>query len=283
MFKCRLCSAEDVSVKYSFATCRVGYCRKCSLVQVLEKPSKDSLLKLYDVNYFKRGKYVQDRAIAKENRRRISWLKQNGLERGARVLEVGCATGDFLKSAGQQFDMWGLDISEFAVEQARLNNPEISGQIKAGLVEEQIFPDNFFDGIVLWDVIGHLWDPVGVVGELTKMLKPGGILAISTPNIGTFSARIMGKHWHFMVVPEQLCFFNRNTINLLLKTVGLKSVNWMTKGKWVNIGFLLYKANKMFPKILLTRFLRWLQQSKIVSFVVYVPTGDVQYIAATRS
>jgi len=251
----------------------------------LEKPSIGRLLKIYNPQYFKYGKYIniKDRAVDLENKRRISLIKQNGLKTGARILEVGCATGAFIKMASNQFDMWGLDISEFAVEQARRNNPDVSHQIKKGMVEDQDFPDNFFDCIVLWDVIEHLWDPLETIKKLTKLLKPGGILAVSTPNIGAFSARLMGKYWHFMTVPEHLSFFNKRTINYLFKMTGLIPLNWITKGKWVNLGFLLYKIKKTFPKLFPASFVRWVQQKpRIANIVLYIPTGDIQYAVASR-
>jgi len=284
MFRCRLCGSKDVFVKYKFSACSVGYCRQCGFVQVLEKPGREKLFKDYGEEYFGRGKYVQDRAIARENKRRIDWLLKNGLKKGVRVLDVGCATGDFIKASENRFDMWGLDISEFAVEQARLNNPKVSQQIKAGMIEEQVFPDCFFDGIVLWDVIEHLWNPLEMVNKLVKMLKPNGMLAVSTPNIGALTARLMGKRWHFMTVPEHLSFFNRQTINFLLKTTGLTPVGWMTRGKWVNLGFLMYKINRVFPKLFPAFLGRWIKEkANVASVVLYLPTGDIQYVAAIKS
>ena len=278
-FQCRLCNSKDISLKYEFDSCKVGFCKDCGFIQVLVKPTNEELFKIYDSEYFKRGKYVQDKAIDLENKRRIDWLFKNGIKKGARVLDVGCATGDFIKVSEDKFDIWGLDISEFAVNQARLNNPHVSDKIRAGKIEDQDFPDNFFDAICLWDVIEHLWDPKETVTKLARMLKPGGILAISTPNIGALTARIMGKHWHFMTVPEHLSFFSKSTINSLFKTTGLTCVNWMTKGKWVNVNFLLHKFNKTFPNLIPGRLLKWLQQKrKISNIILYIPTGDIQYI-----
>lgn len=284
MLNCRLCKSKDIFVKYKVNDWKVGCCRKCGFWQVLEKPKNQELFEIYNTKYFKRGKYIiKDKATDLENKRRISWLKQNGLKKGARILDIGCATGGFIKMARNQFDTWGLDISEFAVERARLNNPGISQQIKAGRIEELKFPDNFFDCIVLWDVIEHLWDPLRTVSKLVKILKPGGMLTISTPNIGAPSAFLMGKHWHFMTLPEHLCFFNKNTINYLFKMTGLTPLNWMTQGKWVNLGFLLYKIKKTFPKLIPTNFVAWIQKKdNLAKIALYIPIGDVQYATAIR-
>jgi 2-polyprenyl-3-methyl-5-hydroxy-6-metoxy-1,4-benzoquinol methylase len=259
----------------------VGCCRKCGFVQILEKPSIKELSVLYDETYFKRGKYVQDRAINLENKRRISWLKKNGVKKGAKILDIGCATGDFIKAAKSEFHMWGVDVSEFAVKQARIENPEIPNQVYVGNIESQEFPEGFFDAIVLWDVIEHLWNPSKTILNLIKILKPGGIVVLSTPNIGSLAARLMGKYWPFITIPEHLSFFNKKTIFYLAKTSGLKPVGWMSKGKWVNLGFLLYKLNKVLPRLMPISFVHWLQsKNNLASIVLYMPSGDVQYFAA---
>lgn len=281
MIKCRLCGLKDIFVKYKVSDFRVGFCRHCGFLQVLEKPEKQEI---YNDGYFKRGKYLKDKAIDLENKRRLAWLKKNGLKKGAKLLEVGCATGDFIKAAKKEFDLWGFDISEYAVEQARLNNPEISKQIKVGTTEELDFPENFFDCIVLWDVVEHLWDPLGAISQLVKSLKPEGILAVSTPNINTITARLMGKRWHFMTLPEHLCFFEKKTIDYLFEKTGLTPLDWMSKGKWVNLGFLLYKIKKSFPGLFPASLVDWVQRKpNIRTIALYLPVGDIQYAAGTFS
>ncbi|KPJ56396.1 hypothetical protein AMJ49_04950 [Parcubacteria bacterium DG_74_2] len=284
MYKCRLCSSKNIILKHRFNTFELGCCRKCGFVQVLQKPTIESLSEMYSGEYFNRGKYIEsNKAINFENKRRLFWLKKSGLKKGARILDVGCATGDFINMAKRYFDMWGLDISEFAVKEARLKNPDIFQKIKKGMIEELSFPADFFDCIVMWDVIEHLWDPVGVISKLVKILKPGGVLAVSTPNINTATARLMGKSWHFMIIPEHLSFFNKSTLNYLFETAGLIPLKWMTRGKWVNFGFLLYKIKKAFPKLLPSSLIHWVQQKHIIAnLALYVPTGDIQYASAIR-
>ena len=280
--ECRLCSMKNMEMLYVFPACRVVRCRGCGLVQVLERPHKSELYNLYSKDYFQRGKYIKDRAIENACRRRVKWLQDNGVHNRARVLDAGCATGDFIAFAKAYFDMWGTDISEYAVSLARQQNPEVSGQISCQMIDDLQFPDEFFDAIVLWDVLEHLWDPLTTLSILTRFLRTGGIVAFSTPNIGAPIARLMEKHWSLMTVPEHLCFFDRNTINLLNTKVGLETIGWMTKGTWGNIGFLIYKAVRVVPIQLPVGVIEWARKSSLSKLVVYIPTGDIQFCAAKK-
>jgi 2-polyprenyl-3-methyl-5-hydroxy-6-metoxy-1,4-benzoquinol methylase len=198
------------------------------------------------------------------------------------VLEVGCATGDFITFAKEYFDMWGIDISSHAVAMAKQQNPDISEHISCQSIEHLQFPDEFFDVIVLWDVLEHLRFPLSAFSMLVRFLKTGGIMAYSTPNIGAPIARVMGKYWALMTVPEHLYFFDRNTVELLNTKVGLKTTGWMSKGTWANFGFLIHKTAKIAPNIIPAGLLQKIKSSFLSKWVIYVPTGDIQYCAAQK-
>ncbi|MHC4677076.1 MAG: class I SAM-dependent methyltransferase [Planctomycetota bacterium] len=237
---------------------------------------------LYSEAYFRRGKYVKDRAIENSCRRRVNWLKQNGIRSGSRVLDVGCATGDFIAFGKDHFDMWGVDISRYAVEAAKRDNPDMSDHISCQDIEDIQFPDEFFDAIVLWDVLEHLRAPLSSFSTLVRFLKTGGIIAFSTPNVGAPIARLLGKYWPLMTVPEHLHFFDRNTVRLLNAKVGLKTMGWMSKGTWANVGFLVYKVAKVAPVVVPASLLDKIRKSFLSNCVVYVPTGDIQFVAAQK-
>lgn len=277
MIKCRLCDSGKIKIRNIFVNFTLGACETCGFVEILERPEEKEFFTMYDDNFFKRGKYKKNKAEEEENLRRLSLLKKNGLKNGSRVLDAGCATGEYIKLIKDQYEVWGIDISEFAINEARINNPDIADRIKLGMLEDQDFPVGFFDCVVLWDVLEHLWDPVETMKKIVKILKPGGIVAISTPNIGAITPRIMGKHWHFMTIPEHLCFFDRNTIELLYKKVGLSLIDWETKGKWVNVEFLMYKINRMFPGLISKKIANCAKWINMENKIVYIPTSDIQY------
>ena len=107
-------------------------------------PTCDDLAELYSRPYFERGKYGQDLAAKREQKRRLAWMLACGIAPGARVLDAGCAVGEGIKAAKSRYEMWGIDISAHAIELARANNPELKDRLRAVTVEEADFTSGFF-------------------------------------------------------------------------------------------------------------------------------------------
>ena len=280
--QCRLCGIKNLNPLYKFPSCRLEHCKKCGFVQVDNQPQNSELHSLYSKEYFQRGKYVKDKATENSCLRRIKWLQNHGVNYQARVLEVGCSTGDFISFAKTHFNMWGVDISEYAVNLAKKKNPEISEQISCQMAENLHFQHESFDAIVLWDVVEHLWNPLEILTNLVRFLRYKGITAYSTPNIGSPIAKLMGKRWALMTVPEHLCFFDRKTSELLNNKAGLRTIGWMTRGTWSNLGFILYKAARIMPDIIPENLVNWAKRSFISKGIIYVPTRDIQFCAAQK-
>jgi SAM-dependent methyltransferase len=159
----------------------------------------------------------------------------------------------------------------------------LSAQLWVQKEEEYNLPSAFYDVICAWDVIEHLRNPVPTFQKLMKSLKPGGYLFISTPNIGAFIARILGRYWAFMTPPEHLCFFDKQTMSFITeKHLRAKLMGWHTRGKTVNLGFLLYKINRVVPIIPL-KMLKLFQAPPLSRLAIYVPTGDIQYAVIQKN
>lgn len=283
MSNCRLCNRSRLVPRHRIGAVTVQSCADCGYVQVAEQPEPEELHELYAPAYFDHGKYSDAFALRREHARRLAMMRRVGVRPGARVLDAGCATGDFIAAAGATYEMWGLDISEYAVARAREANPSAAERIRSGLVEQQDYPAGFFDAVVLWDVLEHLWDPVATCRRLAAALRPGGLLLVSTPNIGAWTARLMGRRWAFMTVPEHLGFFDRRTMTMLMEQrLGLRVVWWRTRGKWANLGFLMYKLRRVFPGAVPQALVDLFRGPGLRRLAVYVPTGDIQYAAARK-
>lgn len=281
--KCRICGSEDIYHRFTVTGIKIDKCRSCGFVQVRKKPTLEELEAMYGDHYFKHNKYTDSFPIRKEYERRLGLMEKVGIKPGAKVLDAGCAVGDFISFVGDRYEMWGNDISEFAIQKAKENNPKLADRFSAGLLEDQDFEPESFDAVVLWDVIEHLWDPAVVSGELLKYIKPGGYLFVSTPNIGAPIAKLSGKFWAFLTPPEHLCFFDKKTMKYLFDESHKTKVDkWFSRGKWVNFGFLLYKLKRIFPWMVPKFAIRMFQKGILGKFSLYIPTGDVQYVAIKK-
>ena len=279
---CRLCGGGDLVHKLSCRGFDLFSCRDCSYVQVDPVPSIEVINSIYGEEYFHKSKYRDDVANRHEQARRVQLLKRAGVPRKGKVLDIGCASGEFISAANERFEAWGIDISQHAVARAKAHNTDAADRIFYANPYRFELPDEKFDAVVLWDVLEHLIDPERSIEQAVAQLKPDGVLICSTPNISTTTAKIMGKRWAFMTPPEHLGFFNPASLSLLLSKEGLTPRFWMSRGKWANIGFLAYKLRRVLPELMPATLVNLVHRSFVGSYSVYVPTGDVLYMIGSK-
>lgn len=111
-------------------------------------------------------------------RRRLKILNQ--LATCGKLLDVGCAFGFFLKLLQKRFEAYGIDMSEYAIRQARniLSRPEI---VTAFNVEKGLPFEVKFDVITAFDVMEHIYEPLPVLITLKNALKKDGHLYMELP------------------------------------------------------------------------------------------------------
>lgn len=109
---------------------------------------------------------------------------------GKKVLDVGCGDGTLgIKLIEQNNTVYGCDIAEASLASAQ----------KGGLItkfvdlekEELPYPKNSFDYVILGDVIEHMMDTDELLQKCYKVLKPGGHIIITTPNLASLARRAM--------------------------------------------------------------------------------------------
>jgi SAM-dependent methyltransferase len=139
--------------------------------------------------------------IEVEHFARYRWAGQ--LVAGHSVLDAGCGVGygsAMLARAGAA-DVVGLDLSAKAVEAAAQGAPA-NASFVAGDVHAMPFEDGRFDIVVCFEVIEHVAGQDGVIAELARVLAPGGVLAISSPNRDVYPAG--NPHHLHEYLPDEL-------------------------------------------------------------------------------
>jgi 2-polyprenyl-3-methyl-5-hydroxy-6-metoxy-1,4-benzoquinol methylase len=220
------------SQKYSITRCLT-----CGLRFLEPQPTAKELAALYSQDYFisqnagVRGysEYVSEASNHRRTfRNRLRLLPRP--ERGSSLMDLGAATGFFVEQARLAgWDAQGIEPSAWASRHAR----ETLGQpVFTGTLGEAQVPESSFDVVTMWEVIEHLPDPRTLLAGVTSILKPGGYLALSTPDAGSFVARLFGKRWlGWRKIPEHLFFFDFPTLNRLLVDTGFE----VLKRRYVSI------------------------------------------------
>jgi 2-polyprenyl-3-methyl-5-hydroxy-6-metoxy-1,4-benzoquinol methylase len=242
---------------------------------------------MYDEDFFKGGAskcgYVdyelESRAVVRNFDAIIQAINQ--VVPGGRLLDVGSAMGTFAQRARQSGDWWpqGVELSRFAADYVRdcLHIPVHQGDFLTAP-----FPPGSFDAITILDTIEHVMEPAQFVRQAAKLLRPGGVLAITTPDGGSRAARIMGKWWVFMVPPVHLVFFDRQTITRCLSDVGLEVLQVRTLGKHFTLATLLYRLTHWFHWPRLARWAVEISRRPLGRLTVRLNLGDIMFVLARK-
>lgn len=235
---------------------------------------------LYSTDYFSGGEYldyVADKATIQRNfRNRIEYLRQ--LAPTGRLLELGSAFGFFLELAQDHWEVRGLDITSEGVDHAR----NVLG-VRAELVDFLELPDELttYDVICMWDTVEHLPHPVRFVEKAARWLKPGGVLAITTGDIGSVIARFRRDRWRLIHTPTHLFYFSAATLRKAVEGTGLRVHHVSHVGYYRS-----YKGMAYGVFVLGHKNLGWLYQLLTfggkLEFPVYLNLRDIMMLIAKK-
>jgi 2-polyprenyl-3-methyl-5-hydroxy-6-metoxy-1,4-benzoquinol methylase len=204
-------------------------CSSCRLVFQNPRPVFDDVRKRYGQDYF---------AYELENESNFFGLMRLGLQdirfsfRAQSLapprtfLDIGCATGMLIESLKQEgWEVRGVDVCR---ESAEYGIQHRGTDIFSGTLEEARFPDNSFSAIHFSHLIEHVPDPRGFLAEVRRVLKPGGLAIITTPNVDGFQARLFKHTWR-SAIADHLILFSRTTLRRLVEESGFdirQTVTW---------------------------------------------------------
>lgn len=200
---CPWCGSGKLEAKFCRADLKVVLeCLQCGLGFVDRVPQEPD--SLYQEDYFKKQAfdaekppdngfqdYETNQALEVEFNKYLNLLRMFPAP-GKSLLDVGCATGRFLEKAKEEgYQVRGVEISPYGAEIARQKGFDIF----TGDLTEAKFPDNSFDIITLFETVEHIFDLKTLFLEVKRILKPDGLVVITTPDAFSYGAKVGKDKW----------------------------------------------------------------------------------------
>ena len=146
-------------------------------------------------------------------------------KKGLRILDIGCSKGFIGKQLSKNNEFYGIEISK---DDAKIAKKYYKKIIIADLDRAKPkYKADFFDAIIMTDVIEHLKDPIGTMAHFKKFLKDDGIMIISVPNVANTYVRLKLLFGNFdyetrgILDNTHLRFFTLKSFRAALKKAGL--------------------------------------------------------------
>ena len=114
-------------------------------------------------------------------------LFQAAIGRGKRVLDLGCRSGALTRHFLDGNEVVGLDVDRAALAKAEALGIQ---PVQANVEEPLPFEDASFDAVVAGELLEHLQFPDGLVREIHRVLRPGGVVVGSVPNAYRLQGRL---------------------------------------------------------------------------------------------
>jgi 2-polyprenyl-3-methyl-5-hydroxy-6-metoxy-1,4-benzoquinol methylase len=158
-----------------------------------------------------------------------------------KLLEAGCARGEFLRAARESFEVYGVEPNPGLAQSASEVAP-----VHCGLIENSPWSD--FDVAASFHVIEHVDSPRRFIAAMAQRLKPGGLVVIETPDIQSLPFRLLRKRWR-QFIPEHYYFFDPATLARMLGASGLRVERTIRVGKYASFNLILNRLSRYVPAL----------------------------------
>ena len=234
---CGICQSADICTQLTKGNYKYVKCAKCHVLRQHPYPSNDEISAFYS-NYQKlkssESVYLSDEGYQVFARDKVFTFNDLGIKTTAfkdkNILDVGCATGQFLqmmKDYGAS-GLTGIDASADCLQVARQNGFNCYQQ---DFLQHQ----GCYDIITMWHLIEHVLEPEAFLKKAYELLSPGGWLLLETPVTGEISDAF-GSDWRYLMPVEHLNLFPFDTLVQLCNRAGFALQQFVRFGSGNNSG-----------------------------------------------
>ena len=222
------------------------------------------------------GEETLHRGVAREkmSQRRLAALRRHLTSR-ARVLEVGVRDGSFGAAAAREFEYVGIDRAAAAARAARARGLDVY----CSTIPNFVNTGPAFDAIVLFHVFENMADPHDALARMKDLLKPGGVLLLSTFDTEGLVYLLTERQWMAQNFRTHLILYSRSALIELLEHSGFEIVSIGAELAYRDHRFLRHSVATRWPALAaLVRILL-----KILPDPLLVFSGSIRVVAKRRA
>ena len=224
---CELCFGESNLFKLK-KQYKYFKCKECSFIFLSPNPNRNDIQKLYKISNYANAKleYKNFKLIEKllDIAPNTSDIKK--------LLDIGCQNGDVLNelSTRTNYELFGIEASVTAAKNAQKNK---KATVQNGYFDDKSYKNIKFDIINLGDVIEHLTNPSKTLINIYEVLKPGGLLVITTPIsncpyvvLNTVVNKLLKSYpLAWLTPPHHIKYFSTINLDLMLIQSGFEKID----------------------------------------------------------
>lgn len=234
---CPLCGAARVAQRFEKDGAPFFACRGCgfAFARPAVNANLENRIEDYESSYLD---YLDETHEDPANLRALRvWMARFGPLTAGPLLDVGAGGGKLVRDLRRHgVDAVGLEPSAALYERFLRGDAHFVCDTLAAYAART--PPGSYAIVTAFDVIEHVPDPDALVRDAARLLRPGGRLYVSTPDVASLPARLLGRRWHYYH-RYHLSYLSRDTLRRLAARHGLEPLHFSQRGRYHSIGYAL--------------------------------------------
>jgi SAM-dependent methyltransferase len=251
---------------------RMVRCRTCGLVRSDPVLDEETLARLYEASTFD---YAEELEGLRATYGRALGELEAVLPAPRGLLDIGCGNGFVLEVARERgWDaITGVEPSADAIAKAA---PGIGPRIVQDVMRPGLFEPESFDAITLFQVLDHIPEPLELLRECLRVLRPGGAILAFNHDVEAWSARLLRSRSPIVDV-EHTYLYSNDTMTRLFSAAGFEAIDVGPVRNTYSLAYLLHLVP--LPDGAKQRLLERTRTSQVAQRRLTVPLGNQRLIA----
>lgn len=219
---CIICDSDKLTALQGYEKAHLCQCGSCDLVFSRKTPTNEELNEYYK-NYGTNS-YLSPLTIKRYNELLDAF---EPFRKTNKILDIGCGVGYFLIEAKKRG--WEVYGTELSLESANICL-EKGINIEKGTLNAKNYEPELFDVMTSFEVIEHINNPRLELKNFNKILRPGGLVYVTTPNFNSMLRYRLKAAYNIITYPEHLTYYTPKTLQTIFELSGFKKLKILTTG-----------------------------------------------------